>query len=143
MRASSNGRGFVDEEVEVAAFRGLGDGAAVKSLVAPRRRGRRLEVFEPPRDLLRLDQQGDPLVGDGQANAVAIAHRRDRAADRRLRRDVQHDRAERRAGHAPVRDADRAGWGGTSAIAARQYRPYSEATRMRRIAHFAPPLIPP
>src|SRR3954465_14451720 len=58
---------FRREEVEVAALRGLGDGAAVQGLVAPRRRGRRPKALQPAGDLVRLKQEVDPLVLGGQA----------------------------------------------------------------------------
>src|SRR5829696_6447565 len=47
--------GQLDQEIEVVAFRSLGEGAAVKGLVAPSRHRRRLEVFQPARNFLRLD----------------------------------------------------------------------------------------
>ena len=44
-------------------------------------------------------------AGDVELDEVAVAHERERAADERLRRDVQHARAVARAAHARVGDA--------------------------------------
>ena len=53
-----------------------------------------------------VDQQLDPARGDVEPDQVAVAHEAERAADRRFRRDVQHDRAEGGAAHARVGNAD-------------------------------------
>ena len=54
------------------------------------------ESLQPAGDLVRLDQEVDPLVLDGQADTVAVVDGGQRSADRRLWRDMQHDGAERR-----------------------------------------------
>ena len=49
-------------------------------------------------DVGRVDQQVDALLGNREANLVAIADRRQWPANGRFGRDVQDDGAERRAG---------------------------------------------
>ncbi len=51
-----------------------------------------------------IDEQLDAALLDIELNAIAVAHECERPADRAFGRDVQHDRAERGAAHARVRN---------------------------------------
>src|SRR5918994_5096951 len=94
------------EEVEVAALRRLQDGVAIERLVAALRLRRRHGLAEPALDLSVIDEEIDALPGDGEPDAISVAHGRERSADRCFRRDVKHDGAEGCPGHTPVRDPD-------------------------------------
>src|SRR5882762_8780622 len=84
-------------EVEVAAFVGLQDRLVEEMRVATRRpfgRGLRPQRSAALVELGIIDQQIDAALFDVEPDHVAVLHQRQRAADRGLRRDVQHDRSE-------------------------------------------------
>src|SRR6266481_1184386 len=57
-------------------------------------------------DLISRHQQVDPSLFDRQPNAITIPDESQRSARSRVRRDVQDDRAERRAAHPRIRQTD-------------------------------------
>ena len=98
------------QEVEVASVRRLRDGAAVERLVAAARApaaagGRR----GAGRSRAGSTSRSTRLSRIDRLDPVAVAHRRQRAADRRFRRHVQHDRAEGGARHPRVGQAHHVG----------------------------------
>src|SRR5439155_6423963 len=87
-------------EIEVAAFVGLQDRVVEQpGVAAPGPLGiaggleRRMALLQ----LGLVDQEFDAALGHIKLDLVAVPHQRQRTADRGLRRDVQHDGAERRA----------------------------------------------
>ena len=59
----------------------------------------------PPWSSAVVDDEVEPALGRRRAGSVAVLDERERPADRRLGRDVQHHCAVRRAAHPGVRDA--------------------------------------
>lgn len=69
------------QKVEVAPFRRLRHAFPVEADIATLGQRRRRERGEAARDLLRLDQQVQPLVPYRQADTVTVLHRGERSAD--------------------------------------------------------------
>ena len=94
------------QEVEVEALVGLQHVAVEEPGVAARRGfGRAVARGKPRGELVGVDQELEPAGGHVEADAVAGAHDRERAAGGGFRRDVQDHGAEGRAAHPGVGDA--------------------------------------
>ena len=99
-------RGGAFEEVEVAALVGLRDVTGVEVAVAAGIGDlARLPLRAPRRQLLVGHPQRQPPRRDVELDDVAVPDERQRPADERLRRDVQHARAVAGAAHPRVGDA--------------------------------------
>src|SRR3954470_21460277 len=96
-----------NQKTEVAALLRLKDLVAVEAAVAALRADAvRRRPGRAPLSQLRFSKNKiKPPPAHAQADAVAGPHERERSADGRLRRDMEHDRAERGAAHARVGDA--------------------------------------
>src|SRR5258706_2340282 len=95
---------FSHQKIKVAAARRLGDASVIERRITARRRRERNMAAQAFFQLFLAYQKVDLLAGDRQPDAVAVAHRRQGAADRRFRRDMQDHGAEGGAGHARVRN---------------------------------------
>ena len=67
---------------------------------------RRTPVGAAAGELVVGDSEREPAIGNVELDDVAVPHQRERPADVRLRRDVQHARAVRRPAHSRIGDAD-------------------------------------
>src|SRR5687768_7403469 len=94
------------QEVEVTAFVGLRNVLTEKRAIAAREAcGRRFPLGLPLRELCIAYLELELPCSDVELDEIAVLHERERAADVRLRCDVQHARAVRGAAHARIRYA--------------------------------------
>ena len=107
VRLGNCGRVAGLEKVEIAAFVGLRDVPLVQHrITSPVTAGRRLPCLPCAAAVRRRRRADGCAAPDVDRDQVAAVDQRQRAADRALRRDVQHARAVVCSAHARVRDAD-------------------------------------